>query len=226
MLLVNQLISYTPVDVSSSSISYLGMLSTVSGNTVTGSIDIGSADANREIFLVGVTSAGLLSASMGSSSIAGTAPTKATNERTTSGGTISCCFATIPSASGAQTITLGYSGPPANGRVFVYRVLNRPGIGGNQNDYQGTDSVLGATSASLSSVTIPNDGFWIGGHLHNNTAATTPPASPIIEDEDVIVGSIRSWGGHSPVQVTGSTPTTTWSWTPSAAHVTAAWSFG
>jgi hypothetical protein len=203
-------------------ITFLGELGgTLSpGNVYSGTFDIGSAHGNKEIFLVATGFGSSRTLTAASTTVAGIAVTKATSESTSSSIFISCAYVDVSGIGGSQTITVTMSNTVSGMRVGVYEVLNRVGSG-NEDDYTTTNSA-GATSFSHTTTTISNNGFALAGFCKSGTAAVTE--TNIDEDAEIFT-TATYWVGSRQVQVSGSTPTLSWSWTGSVGYRAASWSF-
>jgi hypothetical protein len=209
------------------SLEYLTAIQWTSGTTISGAVDIGAADASKEIFITAMVvetgGGGTPTLDAATTTVDGVASTKCTTFVGTTAQEIACAFAAVPTSAGSVTVTATYNLTLLSGRICVYKVLNRPGIGNNETDADQASTT--GTSLALSLNTIPANGFWLAMHRHANTNATTSPTGPAV-DSDVSAASAR-WNCTSRgigVEA-GTTPTDTWSWTGSVAARQASWSF-
>lgn len=205
-------------------ITHVGNITWSAGSTISGSVDIGDAHSQKEVFLVSVsTAASGRSLTAASTTVDGVAVTKATTEVVGTSSSRHCAFVSLPTQSGTVTVTATYSGALTGGVVSVYTVLNRVSIGANQTD-SGTASSGATTSNVINTTTIPAGGVWFGCHIHGGTAVT---ASPAIEDFEDNTGTGRSVTNHRAFGVDGgTTPTDTWSWAGIQSAAAVSWAFG
>lgn len=198
------------------------------GVTISSSFDIGAAHPEREIFIVSAarSGSGTISLDAATTTVDGIAVTKATTEgQFTSTGpqytTLSCAFVSVPTGSGAVTVQAGYNrSVPA--RIAVYRVVNRPGAGGNQADAGSASST--STSVAVNGTTIAVDQFWLGVCCSIVGGALTPPSGVTEDVQGAVSINIASFCSRD-IQGTSSTPTDTWSGA-SGFRSAASWSFG
>lgn len=203
---------------------FLTTLTWSSGTTITGSVDIGPVNATKEIFIVsGVAGSSSPTLTAATTTVNAVAVTKNTTSLSATSNELSGARVSVPTAGGSVTITATYSGTLTSGVVGIYRVLNRPGIGANESDGSSATAASG-TSIALNATTIGDNGIWLGLALHANNNATTSPTGTTA-DVDVNIGANRINIASRPVQITGSTPTDTWSWTTSVANRAVSWAF-
>lgn len=220
--MVDETITYT--------VEFMGTLEWASDDTISGNIDIGAADAEREVFLVAVVESTtgtnrVLQAAI--TTINGVVVTKATNEfesNLDSDLTLTCAFASVPSGSGSVAILMEYNGPLQDGIVGVYRVVGRPGIGTNQDDFSSNEAT--STTVALNATTINAGGFWLGLMTVNTTGRVITPPTDTTEDFEGDAAALNHVTFNSrQVQQTASTPTDTWTCNVSDSLVAASWSF-
>lgn len=215
----------TPPPKSPYSITYLGSIQFSSGTTITGSIDIGAADADKEIFVTSavVCSSGSPTLTAASSTVAGSAVTKATSEGVFAQTSFTCAFVALPSASGSQTVTMTYAVTLAGGWISVYKVISRPNKPNNQTDAS-TGNVASGTTLTVNATTINDNGIWLAAHRHGNNNATTGPTGTVINDSDSDAGANRYQFSHRIPEATN-TPSDVWSWTGSVLARSYSWAF-
>jgi hypothetical protein len=208
------------------SLTYITALSWSSGTTITGSVDIGTADTGKEIFLTSAVTAasGSPTLTAASTTVNGTAVTKCTTSNGATSNSQECAFVYVPTAAGSVTITATYSATLTSGRLGVYRVLNRPNRGNNQTDAAVCNSA-GATSCAISTTTISGNGIWFAVHMHQNTNATTSPTDTVADLEATVGTNRFALNSRQFAVGTSVTPTDTWSWTGSVAVRSASWAF-
>ena len=208
------------------SVVYKGTIAWSSGSTISGSVDIGAADAAKEIFLVSnaVGNGAFRTLTAASTTVDGNAVTKFTTEFNPAGALgLAGGFVAVPTSSGSVTITATYSGTLVSGVVAVYAVYSRPKTSGSNETDSSSNSASSVTSITVSGTTINDNGIWFGTHVHFNTNATTSPAA---EDYDASQGASTQFVMCSrDVQVSSSTPSDQWSWTGSVNARAASWSF-
>lgn len=208
----------------------VGVFPFITGSSITGNIDIGSADPTREIFAV----LGLIGAS-------GTIPIDVTvngNNMTQEtaynsnmpGGAVGYVSAyRLQLASGANSvpIAVNFFGFPVmvivQAVICFFRLVKRPGAGGAANDTQGANA--NATSVSLNSVTIPANGFSLNCCVQYNPTITGPPDAIQVYNADGGGGTGAIQVCYYPIQKSSITPTTTWSG-GSMNRQAGGWSFG
>lgn len=207
------------------SVVHLGSLTWSSGSTITGSIDIGAADSNKEIFLVtaNIGNGSVRTLTAASTTVDGNAVTKFTTESNPTGNVSHAGgFVATPTSAGSVTITATFSGTLSSGIVGVFAVYSRPKTSGS-NQTDAASATASGTSVSVSATTINVNGIWFASHVHNNTNATTWNNGT--NDNDVTNGSARYAVAHRDVQGSSSTPTDTFSWTGSVGSGVTSWAF-
>lgn len=205
----------------------LGTVAWSSGSTISGSVNIGAADANKEIFIVtstrgiGGTARTLTAAS---TTVDGNAVTKFTTEATETGQgyAVAGGFVSVPTSSGSVTITATFSAALTGGQMEVFAVYSRPKTSGsNQTDQSGASGT--GTTCDANSTTINANGLWFGGSVHRNTNATTSPGD--FEPVDVTDTFNRFIVNYRSIQGSSSTPADQWSWSGSVVYICQSWSF-
>jgi len=205
---------------------YCGSLSGSKVSSVTGSIDIGSAHADREIFIVSYsgTTATLTAASTTVNSVA---VTKATSEHTGTVGSLGYSFAigfaAVPSGSGSVTVTATYSAG-CTPKVAVYRVVGRPGKGNNETDSFSNTAASG-TGVSLTGTTINAGGLWFGAYAVNSGSNIPTPPTGTSADYDFSSGAVYVQINSRPIQANSTTPTDTWNSGTSTDMAASSWAF-
>lgn len=177
-------------------------------------VDFGAAGATREVFVV-IVATTTTPRSVSSVTIGGVTATRATSVPSASNTTSqSIAFATVPTGtSGAVAIT--FSGACSACYIAIYRVENRPNIGSNHSDYD-TAGSTSRTSYTLSSVTIPANGFGLGTLIISGTGAGAT-SSPYVIAGPLSVGSnYRTSLNNSRIGLTSVTPSNVVSWTTSS----------
>lgn len=206
-------------------IEYLGAIEhTGTESQINGAIDIGAADSSKEIFVVmAVTFAA--NRTLAASTVAGETVTKFTNEFATDDDRATGCFVALPTQSGSQTVDMNFSGALGSGCAFVFKVLNRPGVGTNNTDSDG-DAPAGATgnSITLDQTTISANGIWMAVGIENSTN-TVSWNNGTVTDQTSVELSNRAWCAHRTPQAASSTPSDDFSWTGNALRSGASWAF-
>jgi hypothetical protein len=217
-------------------IEYLGVLSWSSGNTISGSIDIGLVDSTKEIFLVSVAQGSATrTLTAATTTVDGEAVTKATTNYTFDNGggppawEIAAAFVAMPTQAGSVTITATYSGTLTGGRVAVYKVVARPGIGDNESDADPGGSTTNAVTTNATTIAVNE--FWLGAAICFGDAETltTGPTGTITDTTEnwTATVSARVAFSHRAVQAVESTPTDTWTFSSGDVDSDAlSWAFG
>lgn len=206
------------------SVTYLGKLEYAGAGAgdINGSIDIGEADSNKEIFIVMSVTYSTVRTFL-SGTVASISVTKFTTDQASTDARQLGCFVALPSQSGSQTIQINFTGALGSGVIFVYKVLNRPGSGNQHTDTDGASSA-GATSLTLNSTTLSAGGIWFATGIKNNTN-TASWNNGTLDDEENNFLSNRAWSAHRDPVSSGSTPSDQFSWTGSVLCSTASWAF-
>lgn len=206
-------------------IEYLGAIEhTGTESQINGAIDIGAADPSKEIFVVMAVTFSA-DRTLGASTVAGVTVTKFTDEFSSADDRATGCFVALPTQAGSQTVDMNFSGALGSGCAFVFKVLNRPGVGTNNTDSDG-DAPAGATgnSITLDQTTIAANGIWLAVGIENSTNTVSWNNGSITDQKDVELSN-RAWCAHRTPQSASSTPSDVVSWTGNALRSGASWAF-
>lgn len=208
-------------------VQHLGTFPFVTGSSITGNIDIGSAEATREIFAVACTHSGrdttVISITVNSTGMTLETGYVGNISNDESIG-VACGRLALASGSGSVAFQINYFGFPItfilDAAVSFFRVVKRP-IGGGADDSSGAYN--NGTSVTVNATTIDAQGFMLAGCVCDQPSALTPPAG--LKE---VYNAVTTYGaisiGYRDVQAVSSTPSDQWTG-PTAEYRGASWSF-
>lgn len=182
--------------------------------------DFGAPHPNREIFIVGLFRS-TTAATPTAFTIGGATATETGYNSPSPSPRFSVAFATVPTGwTGTVSVTMSTSCNYAF--IYVYRVINRPGIGTASSDKVNNASAGGSTSYSFNTLTVPANGFALGLMLTSNASVQTELTSNIftIADKSFLVGGVSYpvIAHYSRIGTTASTPSQTFAWTTASSY--------